>query len=122
MFKNDLFLYISIKFIYIYIIIILIYQFGKREQCIFSFDELNDDEVIEIKNQYNEIKNDILSIAQVFSKNKEEEIAITLKNALIIPDNDSIYAGEFRDKYTEKWYKSPVVINWGFKNKENFQT
>ena len=87
---------------------------------IFSFDELNDDEVIEIKNQYNEIKNDILSIAQVFSKNKEEEIAITLKNALIIPDNDSIYAGEFRDKYTEKWYKSPVVINWGFKNKENF--
>lgn len=87
---------------------------------IFSFDELNDDEVIQIQKRYDEIKNDIYTIAQAFSKNKEEEIAIALKNALIIPDNESIYAGEFRDKYTEKWYKSPVVTNWGFKNKENF--
>ena len=51
---------------------------------IFSFDELNDDEVIQIQKRYDEIKNDIYTIAQAFSKNKEEEIAIALKNALII--------------------------------------
>ena len=80
--------------------------------------DFSKEEAEEIRSRFNQIKSDIHALADQYKDQKEEKISTTLKNALKIPSEESLYAGEFQDEKTKKWYKSPVIINWGFEKKE----
>ena len=88
-------------------------------QLIFTLEQLEEQEAAQIKIRYDQIKNDITDIAQQYTKRKEEDIAKILINSLIVPDQSSIYAGEFQNEETKEWYKSPVTINWGLRKIES---
>jgi hypothetical protein len=86
---------------------------------IFSLEQLEEPEAEQIKIRYDQIKSDITEIARQHTKRKEESIAKTLVNSLIIPDQSSVYAGEFQNDKSKEWHKSPVTINWGFRKVKN---
>ena len=86
---------------------------------IFLLEQLEEPEAEQIKIRYDQIKSDIIEIARQHTKRKEESIAKTLVNSLIIPDQSSVYAGEFQNDKSKEWHKSPVTINWGFRKIKN---
>ena len=88
---------------------------------IFLLNELEDGEAKEIAKRYNAIRIDIENLTQHYAESTDKEkneISRILSASLVIPDYaTSVYAGEFRNEKTKKLYKSPIIINWGFKKR-----